>query len=191
MDRTITLVGDPGWEVDESETGTQQTKQIERLYREHYDELKVFLMSRAHSKDTVEVVLQDVYLRLMEIDDLDVIRTPSAYLNRLAHNLLIDHQRRQMRQQRRLCDEPVDQMELSEQQPDLSEQMHYAQQLDVYRKIVAELPPPAEEILLLHRVEGLTHREIAEKFGKSKSWVEKTIAKTLLHCRKKLQESGY
>lgn len=169
----------------------QQPLQVEQLYNEHYEELKVFLTSRAGDRETVEVILQDVYLRLIDIEDLSAIQTPSAYLNRMANNLLIDHQRRQTRQRQRLHDEPVEQLEIAAQKPSLAEQTHYAQQLERYQSILAELPPPAGEILTLHRVDGLTHSEIAKKYGKSKSWVEKTIAKTLLHCRKLLQESGY
>jgi RNA polymerase sigma factor (sigma-70 family) len=189
MDTTLGLI-DEAFRSDQEKI-KRQPLQVEHLYSEHYDELKVFLMSRARDKETVEVILQDIYLRLIDIEDLSVIQTPSAYLNRLASNLLIDHQRWQARQLQRLHDKPVEQLEIAEQKPSLAEQAHYTQQLELYEKIVGELPPPAGEILTLHRVDGLTHSEIAKKFGKSKSWVEKTIAKTLLHCRKLLQESGY
>ena len=191
MNNTFNLFSDVHWDSDGAESVSRQPVQVERLYSDHYDDLKVFLMSRARDKETVEVILQDIYLRLIDIEDLSVIQTPSAYLNRLANNLLIDHQRRQTRLQRRLHDEPVEQLEIAERKPSLAEQTHYAQQLELYEKIVAELPASSGEILTLHRVDGLTHSQIAKKFGKSKSWVEKNIARTLLHCRKLLQESGY
>lgn len=190
MDRTFHLTGHISAVQADSET-QRQPLQVEQLYRRHYRELKVFLMSRTHDREIVEVILQDIYLRLIDIDDLAGIQTPSAYLNRMANNLLIDHQRQQKRRQQRLHEEPVEQLEIPEQKPSLCDQMYYAQQLDLYENILAGLPPPAAEIITLHRIEGLTHKEIAQKFGKSKSWVEKNIAQTLLYCRKILQESGY
>ena len=191
MDRTISIINDACWLSNESESLSRQSLQVEQLYRAHYQELKIFLMSRARSYETVEVILQEIYLRLIDIEDLSVIQTPSAYLNRLAQNLLIDDQRRQTRQHNRLHEEPVEELDIAEEKPSLCDQTHYAQQFELYESILAQLPPPAGQILTLHRIDGLTHGEIAKKFGKSKSWVEKNIAKTLLYCQKILQESGY
>lgn len=192
MDTTLPITGEDYWENSESQADQQPHPiNVERLYSAHYAELKKFLVSRSHDKEIVEVILQEIYLRLMDMPDLSKIQMPSAYLNRLAQNLLIDQQRRQSRQMQRFHDKPVEQLDITEQKPDLCDQLHYAQQLKLYEKIIAELPPPTGEILNLHRIDGLTHSEIAKKYGKSKSWVEKKIAKALLHCRKILHESGY
>ena len=189
MNSTIPISANGLWEIKEAESTGQAPLQVEQLYSQHYNELNAFLRSRTADRQLVEVVLQEVYLRLMEMPDLSVIRMPSAYLNRLANNLLIDHLRKQHIRQRRTLDEPVEDMQIEENSGAPWEQVHYTQQLERYAEILSELPPPAMEILILNKLEGLTHSEIAKKYGKSKSWVEKSITKALLHCRKALQES--
>lgn len=191
MSSTFTIGQEIAWGKQEKETPESHSIQVERIYQDHYDELKAFLSSRSSDRDLVEVILQEVYLRLMEMPDLSVIQVPSAYLNRIANNLLIDQLRKQSRVQRRTLDESVDELEIEEASQAPWEKVHYAQQLARYAQILSELPPPALEILTLNKLEGLTHGEIAKKFGRSKSWVEKSIAKTLLHCRKSLQDYDF
>lgn len=72
----------------------------------HHGRLEKFLSARTRSKDLVEVILQDVYLKLMAISDLSVIKNPSTYLNRLANNLLVDHYRQQELYQRWFTEQP-------------------------------------------------------------------------------------
>ncbi|MBD9355828.1 RNA polymerase sigma factor [Methylomonas albis] len=189
MSKTVVLFKPLSWPQSMGRQ-MQQSRQLQVgvLYDNHYEDLKAFLSANCRDQGVVEVILQDVYLRLMEMDDLSVMQTPAAYLNRLAHNLLIDHFRRRQRETQRFVEETEHAWELADEAPGLHEELHYRQQLDAYDTILAQLPPPAPEIVYLHRVLGLTHTEIARRFGKSKSWVEKSIAKSLLHCRNKLRD---
>jgi RNA polymerase sigma factor (sigma-70 family) len=191
MNSTTSILSDILPQTRENQANQRSPYQVEHLYREHSASLRTFLMSRARDAETVEVILQDLYIRLMEIPDLSVIHTPSAYLSRLANNLLIDHRRRQSRDHRRLLDEPFEHLDIAEESPSPLDHTHFAQQFAVYEKILSELPREAATVLRLHRVEGLTRSEIAKKIGKSKSWVEKNIARTLLYCRNALQKAGY
>jgi RNA polymerase sigma factor (sigma-70 family) len=178
----------PGYENNTSNP-SDEAIQVEQFYMDHYASLKKFTLSRTRSEEQTEVILQEVYLRLMEINDLSTILNPGAYLKRMANNLWIDQQRKQQLRQKYMTDEPLEEfvMNVAEARTTVCEQVHHAQLLAAYQQILRELPPPAGEVLLLHQLEGLSHREIAEKFGKSKSWVEKIITQTLLYCREKLQ----
>ena len=165
--------------------------QLDHLYLSHRDELKAFLMANSRSVELVEVILQDIYLRLAAIPDLSIINNPSAYLNRLANNLLIDHYRRQERNQQRMLQQPVEEMALAEPGPSPTEQIHYDQLLEAYQQVLSTLPGPVQQVIRLYHVDGLTHQEIARKLGKSTSWVEKTIKQALLHCRAKMGDINY
>lgn len=168
-----------------------QAAQVEQLYRAHYERLEKFLIARTRSNDLVEVILQDIYLKLMAIPDLSVINNPNAYLNRLANNLLVDHYRQQELRQRWFTEQPLEDIDCSEPAPSLPEQAHYAQLLDAYQHALGELPDEAQEIVRLFHIDGLTHLEIARKLGKSTSWIEKSIARALLHCRQKIDDINY
>lgn len=160
--------------------------QVERLYATHYAALKTFLMRRTNSEELVEVLLQEVYLRLMDIEDLSVINQPQAYLTRMAYHLLVDHRRRELREEKYFATDHIEDIEgweFAESAPPIPDQIHYAQIWADYDKLLRELPPPTREVLLSYKLEGLTHGEIAKKFNISKSWVEKLVAKALLYCR--------
>ncbi len=163
--------------------------QAEALYNDHSDRIKMFLQTRAPSADWVEEVMQDLYLKLMNVDDLSSIDNPAAYLTRMAHNLLIDAMRRRGREDKRKSEEPVETLELADPNPSLFEAAFSSQQIALCELALSELPDEYREILLLNRVDGLTHSQIAKRYDRSVSWVEKTIARTVLHCRRKLQEA--
>lgn len=163
--------------------------QAEALYNEHHDRIRAFLHTRAPSAEWVEEAMQELYLKLMAFDDLTSIDRPAAYLTRIAHNLLIDAMRKRSREENRMANEPLETLELADPCPSLFEAAFSSQQIALCELALSELPDQYREILLLNRVDGLTHSLIAKRYDRSVSWVEKTIARTVLHCRRKLQEA--
>lgn len=160
--------------------------QVERLYCDHYNSLKAFLLKRGSSEEIAEMLLQEVYLRLMSMEDLSGIHQPGGYLNRIAYHLFVDYKRRQQLEQKYLesgSQEFADESSVPTPIPAPFEQTYYDQVWAAYDNLLSKLPPPAREVLLLHKLDGLTHTQIAKKFGLSRRQVEKLIAKTLLHCR--------
>lgn len=168
-----------------------ESVQVEQLYLAHRAELEKFLYARTRSRETTEVIMQDIYLKLMAIPDLSIIKHPNAYLFRLANNLLIDHIRHQNRQQQHFEQGPFDEIEFVSTAPCLTEQAHYSQILAQYRQALSELSPETQEIVRLHHVEGFSQPEIARKLDKSLSWIEKSIAKALTHCRNRISDIDY
>ncbi|MGC3506795.1 sigma factor-like helix-turn-helix DNA-binding protein, partial [Pseudomonas aeruginosa] len=56
------------------------------------------------------------------------------------------------------------------------------QRLSHLAAALAELPPGRREAFVLHKFDGLSQVEVAERKGISLSMVEKHIACALLHC---------
>lgn len=175
----------------ECDNHSAEAVQVEQLYLAHSGELEKFLLARTRSREVTEVIMQDIYLKLMAIPDLSIIKHPNAYLFRLANNVLIDHIRHQNRQQLHFDLRPVDEMDFCSPSPCLVEQVHYSQLLAQYRQALSELSPETQEIVRLHHVEGFSQPEIARKLGKSLSWIEKSIAKALTHCRNRISDIEY
>ena len=161
--------------------------QAETLYSEHYDKVRAFLLTRCQSGELIEEVLQELYLKLMAIDDLSLINNPASYLVRMTQNLLIDSLRRQGREDSRASPEALEILDIADQNPSPFDEILSIQQLTLCEQALAELPPEYKDILLLNRLEGFTHSQIAKKYGRSISWVEKTIVRTLAHCRRRLE----
>lgn len=164
-----------------------ETVQAETLYNAHYPRVRAFLKTRSNSPDLIEEVLQELYLKLMRIDDLSQIENPASFLIRVAHNLLIDELRRQKRAEKRQAPETAYDPDGFDQSHSPFEETLCVQRLAICEQALTELPPAFREILLLNRVEGVAHSQIAKRYGRSISWVEKAIARAVAHCRQRLE----
>jgi RNA polymerase sigma factor (sigma-70 family) len=173
----------------ECENHSAEAVQVEQLYLAYSAELEKFLLARTRSREVTELIMQD--LKLMAIPDLSIIKHPNAYLFRLANNVLIDHIRHQNRQQQHFEQGLFDEIEFVSTAPCLTEQAHYSQILAQYQQALSELSPETQEIVRLHHVEGFSQPEIARKLDKSLSWIEKSIAKALTHCRNRISDIDY
>ncbi|MGQ0621084.1 MAG: RNA polymerase sigma factor [Panacagrimonas sp.] len=129
-------------------------------------------------------LVQDMYLRLSRISErLASGDEARNYLLKMAVNASIDHLRIEGRRAELLAGaiDLFDQPERTPEETALAED-----QLRGVDAALSELPSRCREILFLSRVEGLTHTEIAQQLGVSRSLVEKYVVKALLHCRARL-----
>jgi len=130
-----------------------------------------------------EDLVQDLYLRLSESAPPPDLRSPEAYLYRVGSNLLLDRIKSQKRQAAREMNwrrETVgDDLDPVAQEPPADEALASRQKLARVTAAVAALPPPVALAFRLHKFEGLTHGEVAERMGVSRSSVEKYIMTAL------------
>jgi RNA polymerase sigma-70 factor (ECF subfamily) len=60
--------------------------------------------------------------------------------------------------------------------------------LELLERALAELPAVCRDSFLLRKLDGLTHVQIAERLGISRSLVEKHIVNAMKHCRVRMRE---
>lgn len=132
-------------------------------------------------------VMQDIYMRLSQIDDLpaklaDRLDTARNYLLQIASNLLIDRARRA---QVRCADQHYSEQQLDHlaavDEPDRS--LHNKRMLHQVEQALTTIRPEQRQAFLLHRIDGLSYREIGDQLGISVSTVEKYISAALLAIR--------
>lgn len=96
---------------------------------------------------------------------------------RVADNLALDHLRSRARQEQRdggLVDEDIP---CHQPQPDSA--LEGQQQMELFEKLISELPPQCRTVFLLCRVEGKRYSEIAADLGISARTVESHMHKAL------------
>jgi RNA polymerase sigma factor (sigma-70 family) len=76
---------------------------------------------------------------------------------------------------------------LRDDQPLQDEVIAARERLVFVRKALSTLPPRTREVFLMHRLEGMRYREIAERLSISVSAVEKHIARATLRLTEALQ----
>ena len=152
----------------------------------YYRELVCFLNAKLGNRQVAEDVVHDAYVRVLERASDTPIEQPRAFLYRTALNLVIDgHRRNALRQV-----EPLEVLDSEERffSPSPQVLMDRNQRLDLLQRALAELPAACRDCFLLRKLEGLSHPEIAERPGVSRSMVEKHIVNAMKHCRVRLRQ---
>jgi RNA polymerase sigma factor (sigma-70 family) len=173
-------------ETQTSKSSPLDLAELQRFFIAIRDELHRFLRRKTQNAAVAADLAQDLFLKLPNvksaIPDQSQVR---AYLFRMAGNLAIDHLRAEARKAKLLIGTEV-LFEDACAQPDT-----VAVGRDELRQVeiaLSELPARCREVLILARVHGLEHREIARRLGVSLSLVEKYQRRALRHCRDRLED---
>lgn len=170
----------PGAETDADTdpcAGTEQT--IAALYTAELPRLTRFFRGRTGQSDEAADLAQDTFLRLLRVSPA-AIRTPQAYLRRIAGNLLRDRAASAAARLARL-QLPVEQGHDVADAADPHRILEARGELEHYRRVLIRLKPKTLEIFLLHRVDGLTYSEIGARLGLSEGGVKRHMVKAIAH----------
>ncbi|MFT3976163.1 MAG: RNA polymerase sigma factor [Sphingomonas bacterium] len=157
-----------------------------RAFRDHYADLLRFLARRTGDADRAADIAQDTYFKLAAIQpEGRVIDNHRAYIYRVAGNLAIDTLRREGREAAWFTGDEPD-AAIADPTPSQERSAIAADRLRKVEEALETLPPKARLALMLFRVDGLTHAEIAMRLGVSESMVAKYIGQAMRRCRDRL-----
>ena len=160
--------------------GSGHAQRISRLFSEHNEALIQFLATRLRSVQEAKEVAQEAYVRLLSLEDSGAVSFLRAFLFKTAANLAVDRIRGRNRQQLArdagLCDD-------LREVPTPDREVATAQEVEIVRRLVGELPPKCRQAFLLHRVHGAEFSEIAKEMGLSERMVRHYVLRAVLHCR--------
>jgi RNA polymerase sigma-70 factor (ECF subfamily) len=164
---------------------TTTAEALRALLVADYGELDRRLTRRLGSSDLASDVLQETYLRLERLRDVGAVRSPRAYLFRIALNIAHDRRRAE---QRRLTTAEIDALlEIPDDRPDAARVIEDRSEVGLLREAIAELPERRRRVLLLSRIDGRPHREIAERLGVTVRTVETDLKQAVEHCAERLK----
>lgn len=162
---------------------TAHYRLFDLLFQRHGKELLVFARQRA-GYDNAEDLVQEAYARLLQLPDPALLDNPRAFLYQTAANLAVDLQRKASVRERVHCPAQVNDVEL-DTAADVGvlpeARLIQQQELRQLNAILLELPELTRYAFVLHRLEGLTHKEIARRLGISECGSERRIAKAARH----------
>ncbi|MEQ9463547.1 MAG: RNA polymerase sigma factor [Haliea sp.] len=154
---------------------------ISIAFIEHQGFLRRFLGRFLTDPRDVEDVSQEAYLRAFQAEQTQTVRSPKAFLFRVAKNLALNELSTRSRALTDYIEEASGAGEPSASHC-LEEQLQGEQRLALFSRAAARLPPQCRRAFLMRKVYGYTHREIADRLGVSTSTVEKHIATGLYRC---------
>ncbi|HZT04013.1 MAG TPA: RNA polymerase sigma factor [Steroidobacteraceae bacterium] len=153
--------------------------------------LRRFFALRLRNEADAPDLAQEVFLRLMRVEQHETIRSPEAYLFTVASHVLSQHALRQ-------ANTPLS-IEISEvfaelQPASAEDPMLRAsgqQRLAEVQRVLGSLPPKVAATLMLQRFVGLSIEEICGQLEISRPAAKKYLARALAECRGALEgDSG-
>lgn len=156
---------------------------IAAYLRKRADLVRFFTL-RTGSAATAEDIVQDLYLKLQATEAPADLQSPEAYLYRVGTNVMLDRLKQQRRQSVR--EETWTRETVGTAGPDpvaeeapADEALASRQRLARLVAAVETLPPNVAAAFRLHKFDGLSHKETAERLGVSRSAVEKYLMSAL------------
>lgn len=161
---------------------------ISQLFREHNRVLVAYLTARLRSEQEAKEVAQEAYVRLLQLQEPDRPGLLRAYLFKTATNLAIDRLRHR-RIQQRSEEQPELFADLNASRSDLEDpakQVLAREQADRLLGYLQELPIKCQQVLGLHRFEGLSQQEVAVRMGISARMVRRYVTYAMVYCHLRL-----
>jgi RNA polymerase sigma-70 factor (ECF subfamily) len=160
---------------------------ITGLVASHGVKLRRFLLLRVRNAADVPDMLQEVYLRMLRVPNVESIRSPEAYLFTVAQHVVQQHSLRQSATPPSI--ELTEMLNSARAVPDVDPVLDLdAQQcLEQLQSELDRLSPKLRATFLLHRRDGLSLDEIAERLGTSLPMVKKNLMQALVQLRQRLE----
>jgi RNA polymerase sigma-70 factor (ECF subfamily) len=160
---------------------------VSELEKSHGSALRRYLAARMRNAaaDAPDLV-QEVYLRLLRLDNHEAIRNSQAYLYTVASHVLHQHALRRAGtgEAAAVADFAL---ELGRSDSDPALQVEVEQQFEQLGVRLKEISPKAYATFILHRCHGLPLQEISEKIGASYSMTKKYLGKALRFIEAELE----
>jgi RNA polymerase sigma factor (sigma-70 family) len=154
---------------------------------EQYEEAKLRLTRSLGSEDLARESLHETWLRLNHTGEAGSVERPFAYVLRIAFNIARDRLRAENRRARRSEIGAV--LGIADPAPGPDQQAQARLELAALEHAIRDLPERSRAILLASRLEGLTHRAIADRLGISKRTVQYELERTVQQLEARIEKS--
>jgi RNA polymerase sigma-70 factor (ECF subfamily) len=162
------------------------SKALAEIFDAYYDRIYSYICRRMGSPSLAEDLAGEVFLRLLEA--IKTGRGPRsnllAWLYRVAHNLIVDHYRRQSK----TATQPLEEWLVS--WPDNpTEHLEIEATQEQLRVAVGRLTADQQQVIILKFVEGLSNAQVGMILGKPEGAIKSLQHRALAALRRQLEES--
>ena len=163
---------------------------VERLFAQHGGALRAYFYRRVHDRPEAAELAQEVYLRMLRVNDHDAIRNPEAYLYTVASNLAKEHRVLDRRHASSIDIEDASTQEILTELPGITGQIDTEQRVKRLREVLQQLPPKCRTAVALQYWHGMSYEEISAHLGVSTHMVKQYLSQALTHCRRRMSRMG-
>ncbi|MDF0545876.1 sigma-70 family RNA polymerase sigma factor [Sphingobium sp. H39-3-25] len=162
---------------------------LEAIFLVNRPKLLAFFTSRTRDPAEAEEIVQEIHLRLGRTR-MGPLSDALGYLYRIGLDLAIDRGRARQHRTGRNATEGEAACDGSDVDatPSQFAQLLAEQRSQRIAGVLASMPAGAARTFRLHKVEGMSHRQIADRMGITRQGVEKNMAVAFRHLAKELQK---
>jgi RNA polymerase sigma-70 factor (ECF subfamily) len=157
---------------------------VEKLFAEHGRALRAYIVRRVRSRSDAADLVQEVYLRMLQVSDTEAIRDPQLYLYTVARHVLSQHALRSRRHNGHVDVDDLSVQGQLGQLPALDTQLDARQMAEHLRAALGQLPAKWRIAIILQYRYGLTYEQIADRLGVSSNMVKKYLAQGIGRCQR-------
>src|ERR1700730_579901 len=169
---------------------TTEAKQafLTAIEKTHGRGLRRFLSARMRNAADVPDLVQEVFLRLLRVEDHETIRNPQAYLYTIASHVLHQHALRSSASTEvvRFADVVAELGAGVEEDPAV--EVETEQRFEALGRALQQQSPNAYATLVLHRCDCIPLKEIGLRLGVSYTMVKRYLAQALTYCQQHLDQ---
>jgi len=160
---------------------------VARMFERFRLPLLRYLMDLLSRRDEAEDLVQETYLRLMQVKSIEIGRV-RALIFKVATNLAYDR----FRQRRARGSHGDDSLlaDLPAHDPVPERVVAFEQGVAIVKRTLLELKPRCRQVFLLRTTAELSYEEIAARLGISKRTAEREMQHALDVCQRRLAAEG-
>jgi RNA polymerase sigma factor (sigma-70 family) len=159
---------------------------VERLFAEHHRALHAYFYRRIRGKSHTADLVQEVYVRMLRVSDVDAIRNPDLYLYTVASNLAKEHAVLERRQLGAVDADDSGIQDLLGELPTVDRELDSDRRAARLRGVLMQLSPKCRAAVALRYRHELSYEEIGARLGVSPNMVKKYLVQALAHCRRRM-----
>tara|TARA_R110000787_G_scaffold56158_2_gene129213 strand:- start:299 stop:871 length:573 start_codon:yes stop_codon:yes gene_type:complete len=168
-------------------TNKQSNNRVLTAFQTCKDGLVRSIMKMSVEQQDVDDILQETFIRVLDSDAKQQIKSPKGYLFVVSRNLVL---KKLMQQSKEIHTELDDALE-DDDENTVEKELYQKLKFERFNKVLSSLPEKHRRAILLRKLYCLSHKEIAKKMDVSVSSVEKYIAHGLKQCKQTLCAHGY
>ncbi|OQX97800.1 MAG: hypothetical protein B6I24_07575 [Bacteroidetes bacterium 4572_128] len=148
------------------------------IYNKYFDNIRRYLYYRSNDTELSTDIAQEVFIKFWK-KDFKYNKKTKSLLYKIASNLFVDYIRKKKNET-----EYLKEIKFQFKEASLENNLEYKELKENYEKKLARLPEKQRTTFLMHRMENLKYKEIAERLKVSIKTVEKRMSMALSELKK-------
>jgi RNA polymerase sigma factor (sigma-70 family) len=167
-------------------------KALSQLIERHKQRVYSFIYSKVLDRDVTEDIFQDTFIKVINTLKKGNYNEEGKFLPwvmRIAHNLIIDHFRRNTRMPKFENNDDFNIFSvLSDSDLNIEKRMIKSQVEEDVKKLILELPEDQKEVLMMRIYKDMSFKEISEQTGVSINTALGRMRYALINLRKVIEK---